>query len=233
MSRGGQKSEIGGGRNKAVRVHTARQRSVSSTRWLQRQLNDPYVVEAKRRGFRSRAAFKLLQLDEKYGFLKRGAKVVDLGCAPGGWCQVAVERVGPSGGVVGLDYLPTDPIPGVTLLQLDFLTDEAPERLKEALGGQADVVLSDMAAPTTGHAATDHLRVVALAETAYAFAQEVLRPGGTFVAKMFQGGTERTLLDRLKRDFTSVRHAKPAASRQESAEVYAVAMGFRGRAEKA
>ncbi len=216
-----------------MRVHTARQRSVSSTRWLQRQLNDPYVVEAKRRGFRSRAAFKLLQLDEKYGFLKRGAKVVDLGCAPGGWCQVAVERVGPSGGVVGLDYLPTDPIPGVTLLQLDFLTDEAPERLKEALGGQADVVLSDMAAPTTGHAATDHLRVVALAETAYAFAQEVLRPGGTFVAKMFQGGTERTLLDRLKRDFTSVRHAKPAASRQESAEVYAVAMGFRGRAEKA
>ncbi len=211
-----------------MRVRSSRQRSASSTRWLQRQLNDPYVAEAKRRGFRSRAAFKLLQLEEKFGFLKRGAKVVDLGCAPGGWCQVAVEQVGPSGAVVGLDYLATDPVPGATLLQLDFLADAAPQRLKDALGGAADVVLSDMAAPTTGHVATDHLRIVALADAAYDFAQEVLRPGGVFVAKMFQGGTERTLLDRLKRDFTSVKHAKPAASRQESAEVYVVAMGFRG-----
>ena len=218
------------GRSAAVRVRTAKKRSLSSTQWLERQLNDPYVAEAKRRGYRSRAAFKLLQLDEKYHLLKPGARVVDLGCAPGGWLQVAAETVRPERGgkLVGIDILPTDPVPGAALLELDFLDDTAPERLKARLGGAADVVLSDMAAPTTGHAATDHLRIMALAEAAYAFAAEVLAPGGTFVAKVFQGGTERQLLDMLKRDFAAVRHAKPPASRADSAETYVVASGFRG-----
>jgi 23S rRNA (uridine2552-2'-O)-methyltransferase len=215
-------------RGKAVRVKTAKKRSHSSTQWLERQLNDPYVAEAKRRGYRSRAAFKLQQLDDRFRFLKSGGRVVDLGCAPGGWLQIARERVGPRGVVIGIDYLPTDPVPGTTILQLDFLDPAAPERLEAALGGTADVVLADMAAPTTGHAATDHLRIVALAETAFAFAEEVLAPGGTFVAKVFQGGAEGTLLAALKRAFASVRHAKPAASRAESAETYVVAQGFRG-----
>jgi 23S rRNA (uridine2552-2'-O)-methyltransferase len=219
------------GRQSTVRVKTARQRSLSSTLWLQRQLNDPYVAEAKRLGYRSRAAFKLLQLDDRFRFLKRGSRVVDLGCAPGGWCQVALSRVGPTGKVVGIDYLEMDPVPGAALLTLDFLDPSAPDQLKALLGGQADAVLSDMAAPTTGHAPTDHLRVMALAETAYQFAEEVLAPGGMFLAKVFQGGTEKTLLTLLKRHFATVRHAKPAASRADSAEVYVIATGFRARSE--
>jgi 23S rRNA (uridine2552-2'-O)-methyltransferase len=217
-----------GARLTGVRVKTAKQRTISSTLWLQRQLNDPYVAESKRLGYRSRAAFKLVQLDDRFRLLSKGKRVVDLGCAPGGWCQIAVDRVGPSGKVVGIDYLEMDVVPGAETLQLDFLDPSAPGKLKALLNGPADIVLSDMAAPTTGHAPTDHLRVVALAETAYEFAAEVLAPGGSFVAKVFQGGTERTLLDRLKRDFTLVRHAKPPASRAESAEVYVVATGFRG-----
>jgi 23S rRNA (uridine2552-2'-O)-methyltransferase len=217
----------GSGRLTSVRVKTAKKRTVSSTLWLERQLNDPYVVEAKRRGYRSRAAFKLEQLDDKFHLLARGARIVDLGCAPGGWCQVAVDRVGPKGRVVGIDYLEMDPVAGAETIRLDFLDPTAPEILKRLLDGPADVVLSDMAAPTTGHTPTDHLRVMGLAETAYAFAAEVLAPGGSFVAKVFQGGTERSLLDRLKQDFAQVRHAKPPASRADSAEVYVVATGFR------
>ena len=218
----------GSGRLASVRVKTARKRTLSSTLWLQRQLNDPYVAEAKRLGYRSRAAFKLQQLDDRFRFLKRGGRVVDLGAAPGGWTQIAVERTGPGGKVVGIDYLAMDPVPGAELLELDFLDPSAPGRLTSLLAGRADVVLSDMAAPTTGHAATDHLRIMGLAETAYEFAREVLEKNGTFVAKVFQGGAEKTLLDRLKRDFAQVRHVKPAASRQDSAEIYVVATGFRG-----
>jgi 23S rRNA (uridine2552-2'-O)-methyltransferase len=220
------------GRGAAVRVKTAKKRTLSSTQWLERQLNDPYVAEAKRRGYRSRAAFKLLQLDEKYRLLKPGGRVVDLGCAPGGWLQVAAEKVRPGRGgrLVGIDILPTDPVPGAAIVALDFLDETAPARLKALLDGPADVVLSDMAAPATGHAATDHLRIVALAEAAYQFAKEVLAPGGAFVAKVFQGGAEGELLAALKRDFTTLRHAKPPASRAESAEVYVVAQGFRGTA---
>jgi len=216
-----------GSRHLEVRVKTAKQRSTSSTLWLQRQLNDPYVSEAKRLGYRSRAAFKLAQLDDKYHVLAKGKRVVDLGCAPGGWCQIAAERVGPTGKVVGIDYLEMPAVEGATHIQLDFLDESAPARLKELLDGPADVVLSDMAAPTTGHAATDHIRVMALAETAYEFAAEVLTQGGTFIAKVFQGGTEKSLLDRLKRDFDKVGHAKPSASRADSAEIYVVATGFR------
>ena len=216
----------------AVRVKTAKRRTASSTQWLERQLNDPYVSEARRLGYRSRAAFKLIELDDRFHFLKPGARVVDLGAAPGGWTQVAVERVRAGAGrgrVVGIDLLAVDPIPGAVLLRGDFLDAAAPTALRQALGGPADVVLSDMAAPSTGHAATDHLRVVALAEAAFAFAREVLAPGGTFIAKVFQGGAERELLAALKRDFASLRHAKPPASRSESAEIYVVAQGFRGR----
>jgi 23S rRNA (uridine2552-2'-O)-methyltransferase len=214
-----------------VRVRTARQRTVSSTRWLARQLNDPYVVEAKRLGYRSRAAFKLLQLDDRFHILRPGARVVDLGAAPGGWTQVAVDRVkaldAKGGKVVGIDILDWPPVPGAIGLTHDFLDDAAPGLLKEALGGAADVVLSDMAAPATGHSATDHLRIVHLCEVALEFAVEVLAPGGAFVAKVFKGGTEKTLLDRLKHHFATVRHAKPSASRAESAEMYVVATGFR------
>lgn len=220
-------------RDKTVRVKTAKQRTASSAQWLGRQLNDPYVREAKRLGYRSRAAFKLIQLDDRFHFLKPGLRIVDLGAAPGGWSQVAAARVKSEAGrgrVVGIDVLATPPVPGATVLQLDFLAPEAPDALRAELAGPADVVLSDMAAPTTGHAATDHRRVMALAETAYAFAREVLAPGGTFVAKVFQGGTEKELLDALKRAFATVRHAKPPASRSESAEVYVVAQGFRGEA---
>ncbi|HJT08797.1 MAG TPA: RlmE family RNA methyltransferase [Stellaceae bacterium] len=217
-------------RSSAVRVKTAGRRKPSSTQWLERQLNDPYVIEARRLGYRSRAAFKLIQLDDRFHFLKPGARIVDLGCAPGGWTQVATARVKAEAGrgrVVGMDTLATDAVPGALLLQQDFLAATAPDALRAALGGPADVVLSDMAAPTTGHAATDHLRVMALAEAAHAFAREVLAPGGTFVAKVFQGGAERELLDALKRDFASLRHVKPPASRADSSEVYVVAQGFR------
>jgi 23S rRNA (uridine2552-2'-O)-methyltransferase len=198
---------------------------------LTRQLNDPYVAEAHRLGYRSRAAFKLIQLDDRYHLLKPGGRVVDLGCAPGGWTQIAADRVGAAkgrGAIVGIDLLPTDPVPGATLLVGDFRDPAAADRVREAHGGPADLVLSDMAAPATGHAATDHLRIVALAEAALGFAETVLRPGGAFVAKVFQGGAEGALLAALKRDFATVRHAKPAASRAESAETYVVATGFRG-----
>jgi 23S rRNA (uridine2552-2'-O)-methyltransferase len=215
------------GRRASVRLKTARGRTVSSQRWLQRQLNDPYVAEAKKRGYRSRAAFKLLQLDDQLRFLKSGARVVDLGAAPGGWTQVAVERA-KGGVVVGIDITPVEPIAGATVLAKDFYDDDAPEALKALLGGPADVVMSDMAAPATGDPQVDHLRIMALAEAAHDFARQVLKPGGAFVAKVLQGGTERTLLDQLKRDFTKVRHVKPAASRADSAEMYVVGTGFRG-----
>lgn len=226
-------SGTGGSRQATVRVKTARGRTASSQRWLERQLNDPYVAESKRLGYRSRAAFKLLQLDERFKILKPGQRVVDLGAAPGGWTQIAVARVGAPGRgqVVGLDILAVEPIAGATLLEADFMAEDAPARLKAALGGPVDVVLSDMAAPTTGHAKTDHLRIVGLCEAALDFAIEVLAPDGVFVAKVFQGGTEGDLLARMKRAFRSVRHAKPPASRSESAETYVVATGFRGEPE--
>jgi 23S rRNA (uridine2552-2'-O)-methyltransferase len=225
---GGAGKSTPGGRGAKVRVKTARRRSLSSARWLERQLNDPYVADARRRGLRSRAAFKLLQLDERFGLLKRGTRVVDLGAAPGGWTQVAAERVGGAGKVVAIDILAMEPLAGATVLVGDFLADDAPERIRAALGGPADLVLSDMAAPTTGHTSTDHLRIMALAEAAHAFAVEILAPGGGFVAKLFQGGAERELLTALKRDFAEVKHVKPQASRAESAELYVVALGFRG-----
>lgn len=220
-------------RQTVIRVKTAKRRSAASTQWLARQLNDPYVGEAKRQGYRSRAAFKLQQLDDRFHLLRPGRRVVDLGCAPGGWTQVAAERVKPAstagqGAVIGIDILPMDPVPGAMVIELDFLDPSAPDRLKALLNGPADVVLSDMAAPTTGHASTDHIRIIALAEAAYEFAHEVLAPGGTFLCKVFQGGAEGELLAALKRDFKTVRHAKPPASRAESAEVYVVATGFRG-----
>lgn len=220
----------GGGRQLTVRVRKTRRRKPSSTDWLRRQLNDPYVAEAHRQGFRSRAAFKLQQLDERFRLLRPGMRVVDLGCAPGGWSQVAAERVGPSGAVVGIDLSETDSLPGATLLHGDFRGPEAMAAIRAALGGPADLVLSDMAAPATGHAPTDHLRIVALAEDAFALARTLLRPGGAFVAKVFQGGAEGALLAALKQSFAELRHAKPAASRAESAETYAVAKGFRGPA---
>jgi 23S rRNA (uridine2552-2'-O)-methyltransferase len=225
------KQSHGARRGMVVRVKTAKQRSASSAAWLARQLNDPYVAEAKRLGYRSRAAFKLIELDERFHLLKRGARIVDLGAAPGGWTQIAAQKIGAEEGrgkLVAADILPMEAVPGATVLQQDFLDEKAPAEIMAALGGQADVVLSDMAAPTTGHAQTDHLRIVALAEAAYEFAKEVLAPGGTFVAKVFQGGAEGELFAALKRDFTTLRHAKPPASRAESAEVYVVAQGFRG-----
>lgn len=226
------KSSRGGtqftGRQTSERVRSAKGRSIASTRWLQRQLNDPYVAEAKRRGYRSRAAFKLIEMDDKLGLLKPGAVVVDLGVAPGGWSQVAAERVGSSGRVFGLDLDLPDPLEGVELLEGDFREPEVQARLKGALGGPVDLVLSDMAASATGHAATDHLRITALAESALDFAEEVLRPGGGFIAKVLQGGSERELLERLKHGFAKVRHIKPPASRKDSAELYVVATGYRG-----
>jgi 23S rRNA (uridine2552-2'-O)-methyltransferase len=216
------------GRGLAVRVRTARGRTVSSTRWLQRQLNDPYVAAAKREGYRSRAAFKLIEIDAKFHLLKRGARVVDLGAAPGGWTQVAVARVGPSGRVVALDIEAMALVPGAEVLHGDFTDAAAVGRLREALGGPADLVLSDMSPPTTGHGATDHLRIVALTEAALDFAETALAPGGAFVAKVFQGGAAAPLLERLKRHFAAVRHVKPPASRKESSELYVVATGFRG-----
>jgi 23S rRNA (uridine2552-2'-O)-methyltransferase len=216
------------GRQEKIRVKTAAKRSVSSARWLERQLNDPYVVEAQRRGLRSRAAFKLIELDAKYRLLRKGMRVLDLGAAPGGWSQIAAERVGPQGRVLAVDILEMSPLPGVQVMQQDFMAEDAPEKIRAALDGPADLVLSDMAAPTIGHSRTDHLRIMALAEAAYQFASEVLAPGGTFLCKLFQGGATKDLLDLLKRDFEQVRHVKPPASRADSAEIYVVATGFRG-----
>jgi 23S rRNA (uridine2552-2'-O)-methyltransferase len=214
------------GRKLSVNVKTAKKRSPASAEWLRRQLNDPYVVAAKQQGWRSRAAFKLLELDDRFHLIRRDARVVDLGAAPGGWIQVALRRGAST--VVGVDLLPMDPIPGATLLTGDFNDPEVPARLAAVLGSKADLVLSDMAPNTTGHAATDHLRIMALAELAAVLARDVLAPNGAFVAKVFQGGSERAMLEALKRDFVSVRHAKPPASRKESSELYVVAMGFRG-----
>lgn len=222
------KSIAGSGqRDLHVTVKTAKGRKVSSTLWLDRQLNDPYVSRARSEGYRSRAAYKLIELDEKYRLMKPGARVVDLGCAPGGWLQVAV-KAGASR-VVGIDCLEMPNVPGAEHVEMDFLDAGAPAKLKAMLGGPADVVLSDMAAPTTGHKRTDHVRIIMLAEAALDFAGDVLAPGGTFVAKVFQGGAVGSLLDALKAQFETVRHAKPAASRSDSAEMYVVAMGFKGK----
>jgi 23S rRNA (uridine2552-2'-O)-methyltransferase len=217
-----------------VTVRTGGKRKQSSKLWLERQLNDPYVAQAKRDGYRSRAAYKLIEMDDKHRFLKSGMTVVDLGAAPGGWSQVAAKRVNALAGkgkVVAIDLLEMPEIPAVTFAQLDFLHEDAPEKLIAMMGGRADAVLSDMAANTTGHRKTDQLRIIGLVETAAAFAAEVLNPGGTFVAKVFQSGADADLLAQLKRDFTSVRHVKPASSRQDSSERYVLAMGFRGRPE--
>jgi len=213
-----------------VRLKTKKNRTVSQKRWLERQLNDPYVARAKREGMRSRAAYKLIEIDDKYRLLKAGGRVVDLGAAPGGWSEVAAKRVraGEGGKVVAIDLLDMMPIAGVEFLHLDFLDPSAPARLTAALGGGADVVLSDMAANATGHRKTDQLKIMALVETAAEFAREVLRPGGSFLAKVLQGGTETALLASMKRDFATVRHVKPHASRADSSELYLLATGFRG-----
>ncbi len=222
----------GGSRNLTVKLRTAKGRKVASTRWLQRQLNDPYVEEAKRRGYRSRAAFKLTEIDDRYRFLKPGMIVLDLGAAPGGWSQIAAERVGSAEGkgqVLAVDVSPIEPLPGVEVLTQDVSADDAPAAIRAALkGGRADVVLSDMAAPATGHRSTDHLRVVALVEAALDLAEGMLKPGGTFLAKVFQGGAGGELVTRLKRSFAKVHHVKPKASRKESPEVYVLATGYRG-----
>jgi 23S rRNA (uridine2552-2'-O)-methyltransferase len=220
MSRGGS-----GGK---TRVLTARKRTAQSTRWLERQLNDPYVKRAKAEGYRSRAAYKLIELDERFAFLRGAKRVIDLGIAPGGWSQVVKKRL-PAATVVGIDLLPVDPLDGVTILELDFMADEAPDKLHKALGGAADLVLSDMAANTVGHTQTDHLRTMGLVEAAVEFACEVLRPGGAFVAKVLAGGADSDLVAVLKRNFTAVKHAKPPASRKGSSEWYVVAQGFKGR----
>ena len=209
------------------RVRTAKGRKVGSTRWLERQLNDPYVKRAKAEGYRSRAAYKLIELDERFGLLKNLKRVVDLGIAPGGWTQV-VRQKAPQAIVVGIDLLPADPIDGAVILEMDFMSDEAPDLLKEALGGPADLVLSDMAANTVGHPQTDHLRTMGLVEAGLLFATEVLRPGGAFVAKVLAGGADNNLVAELKRRFTTVKHAKPPASRKGSSEWYVIAQGFKG-----
>src|SRR6516225_9580208 len=211
-----------------ARLRAGKRRTPSSRAWLERQLNDPYVARAKREGFPSRAAFKLAEIDDKFHLLKEGARVVDLGAAPGGWSEIAVRRIGASGKVIALDILDMKPIAGIDFIKLDFLDAAAPDRLKSVLGGEADVVLSDMAANATGHRQTDHLRIMALAEAAAHFAREVLAPGGSFLCKVLQGGTEAALLAALKRDFASVKHIKPQASRSDSAELYLLATGFRG-----
>lgn len=212
-----------------ARLKDEKRRTLSSRTWLERQIRDPYVARAKREGFRSRAAYKLAELDDKYRLLKPGARVVDLGAAPGGWSEIAARRVGAGGRVLAIDILDMKPIAEVEFLKLDFLDATAPQRLKDLLGGQADLVLSDMAANATGHRQTDHLRIMALAEAAAHFAREVLAPGGSFLCKVLQGGTEAALLAELKRDFASVKHVKPPASRSDSAELYLLARGFRGR----
>lgn len=215
----------------STRLKTAEGRTISSQRWLQRQLNDPFVSAAKALGYRSRAAFKLKQMNERYKLLKKGMRVLDLGATPGGWSQIAAELVGTSGEragrVLAVDINPMDPLPGVAFLQQDFLAEGAEARIEAALGGRADAVLSDMAAPSTGHRQTDHLRIMALAEAAGAFAISVLAPGGFFVCKVLQGGSERDLLTMLKKSFTVVRHVKPEASRSDSSELYVLATGFR------
>ena len=212
------------------RIRTAKGRKPSSTRWLERQLNDPYVKRAKAENYRSRAAYKLLELDERFGLLKGAKAVVDLGIAPGGWSQVVRRRL-PDGKVVGIDLLPTDPIDGVTILQMDFMDDAAPDQLREALGSEADLVLSDMAANTVGHQQTDHLRTMALVEAGLQFATEVLKPGGAYVAKVLAGGADNQLVAEMKRHFTSVKHAKPPASRKDSSEWYVIAQGFKSARE--
>lgn len=223
------KKKSGGGssRNVNQRVKTAKGRKTSSTLWLHRQLNDPYVQQARREGYRSRAAYKLIEMDEKFKLLSPGDKVVDLGCAPGGWAQVAVKKVGPKGKVVGVDLLEVEAVPGADLFVLDFLEEAAPDIIKERLKGRAHVVLSDMAANTTGHTPTDHIRIMNLCELAYHFAAEILAPGGAFVCKVLKGGAEGDLLKQMKKDFAVVKHAKPSASRSDSAESYVVATGFR------
>jgi 23S rRNA (uridine2552-2'-O)-methyltransferase len=225
MSRGPGGSGSGGGLR--TRVRTAKGRKVGSTRWLERQLNDPYVKRAKAEGYRSRAAYKLIELDERFGFLKGARRVIDLGIAPGGWTQVVRQRL-PQAAVVGIDLLPTDPIDGATIFQMDFMDDAAPERLKAALGGPADLILSDMAANTVGHPQTDHLRTMGLVEAALDFAADALEPGGAFVAKVLAGGADADLVAQLKRLFATVKHAKPPASRKGSSEWYVVAQGFKG-----
>ena len=225
---GSQKGHSGRGRKPAARLKTAKGRTVSSTKWLQRQLSDPYVAEARAQGYRSRAAFKLAQLDDRFEFLERGARVVDLGAAPGGWCQVAIERCGTQARVIAVDLAEMEPLPGVICVTGDFHEAETQARVKAALDGPAVVVLSDMAAPASGHAGTDHLRIMALAEAAFDFADETLASGGAFVVKLLQGGAEAELLGRLKRAFAKLRHVKPSASRADSAELYLVATGFRG-----
>ena len=221
---------MSGGSGPRQRLRTAKGRKVSSTRWLERQLNDPYVKRAKAEGYRSRAAYKLLELDEKFGLLKGVKGVVDLGIAPGGWSQV-VRKKAPAARVAGIDFLPTDPIDGVAILQMDFMDEEAPDALREALAGDADLVLSDMAANTVGHPQTDHLRTMALVEAGLEFAREVLKPGGAYVAKVLAGGADNNLVAELKRHFTTVKHAKPPASRKDSSEWYVIAQGFKGRSE--
>ncbi len=220
----------GGQRSMTTRLRTAKGRTTASQKWLERQLNDPYVKAAKAAGWRSRAAFKIIELDERFKLFHPAQRVVDLGAAPGGWTQVALRRIGDRGKVVALDILPMEPISGAIILQGDFQEEATERAVLEALDGQADLVMSDIAPNTTGHNATDHLRILALVELAADFARRVLSPGGAFVAKVFQGGTERDLLAGLKRDYASVRHAKPPASRKDSAEMYVVAQGFRGGA---
>jgi 23S rRNA (uridine2552-2'-O)-methyltransferase len=218
-----------------VTVKTGGKRKLSSKLWLERQLNDPYVAQARREGWRSRAAFKLIEIDDKHHFLKSGQTVVDLGAAPGGWSQVAAKRIGTGTGkgkIIAIDLLEMPDIPGVTFAQLDFLADDAPAKLLEMIGGRADVVLSDMAPNTTGHRKTDQLRILGLVEGAAAFAAEVLNPGGTFVAKVFQSGADAALMTELNRDYATVKHVKPASSRQDSSERYVLAMGFRGQPAK-
>lgn len=225
-----------GARDLRVKVKKAGKLKHSSQLWLERQLNDPYVKRARELGYRSRAAFKLEEMDDRYKFLKPGQRLVDLGCAPGGWCQIAARRIGleqGKGRIVGIDLLPVDPIPGVELIQMDFMADEAPALLTQRLGGRADGVMSDMAANTTGHKKTDHLKIIALAEAALDFAHDVLAPGGFFLAKLFQGGDSAQLLTGLKRDFTTVRNVKPAASRSDSSELYVLATGYRRAARGA
>jgi 23S rRNA (uridine2552-2'-O)-methyltransferase len=221
------RSPTGSGGGLRTRVKTAKGRKVGSTRWLERQLNDPYVRRARAEGYRSRAAYKLIELDERFGFLKGARRIVDLGIAPGGWAQVVRRRL-PEATLVGIDLLPTDPIEGATILLMDFMDEEAPGRLSEALGGPADLILSDMAANTVGHPQTDHLRTMGLVEAALLFAAETLRPGGAFVAKVLAGGADAELVAELKRRFTAVKHAKPPASRKGSSEWYVVAQGFKG-----
>ena len=230
--KGGATEQRGGSRKLKVKLRTAKGRKIASTRWLSRQLNDPYVEEARRRGYRSRAAFKLIEIDDRYRFLKPGMTVVDLGAAPGGWSQIAAERVGSAEGrgqVLAVDLEPIEPLPGVAVLALDVSAEGAAATIGAGLkGGRAEIVLSDMASPATGHRATDHLRVIALVEAALDLAEDVLKPGGTFLAKVFQGGAGGELVARLKRSFAKVQHVKPKASRPESPEVYVLATGFRG-----